>query len=121
MFQPMAPSFQSILSDSQSSKGKGRAVDPDLEEAFRQAEESSAAGAVVDSSNLEETMDRLRLEQDSKQAADQPLTDFQRQVLFIQDQVFINSLSGYGTTSTCPRPMLLWKSWLNGRRNSTRP
>ena len=77
MFQPMAPSFLPMISEVQLSKGKGRAIDTDLEEAFRQAEKQSATG-VVDLSDLDETMDRLRLEQDSKQAGDRPLTDFQR-------------------------------------------
>lgn len=78
MFQPMAPSFQPMVSESQSLKGKGRAVDTDLEEAFRQAEMNSATGVAVDLSDLDETMDRLRLEQESEQTGDRPLTDFQK-------------------------------------------
>jgi hypothetical protein len=80
MFQPMAPTFQPMISESQSLKGKGRAIDTDLEEAFRQAEKQSAT--IVELSDLDETMDRLRLEQDSKQTGDRPLTDFQKWVIF---------------------------------------
>lgn len=78
MFHPMAPTFQPMISELHSAKGKGRAIDQDLEEAFRQAEKQTASGEVIDLSELDKTMDQLRLEQDTRDGAAPPLSDFQR-------------------------------------------
>jgi anti-sigma regulatory factor (Ser/Thr protein kinase) len=59
-------------------KGKGRA-DEAFEAAFREAEQATTGGAsIVDLSELERTMDQLRVEQEAKASNGENLSDFQK-------------------------------------------
>lgn len=61
-------------------KGKGRA-DEAFDTAFQEAEKAAAGGAtIVELSELDRTMDQLRLEQEIKEGREDNLTDFQRYV-----------------------------------------
>lgn len=69
------PMSANVISNS---KGKGRA-DEALDAAFREAEQATGGGAsIVDLSELERTMDQLRVEQEAKGINEETLSDFQR-------------------------------------------
>lgn len=70
------PSFSPLGAVTQS-KGKGKAIDADLEEAFREAEKHTTE-STEDVAKLNEAMDRLLLEQQQKGLESRPLSDFQK-------------------------------------------
>jgi hypothetical protein len=71
------PAF-SPLNNVVQSKGKGRATDADLEEAFVEAEKYRTSMSTTEANDLNEAMDRLLLEQQAKTQDVRPLSDFQR-------------------------------------------
>lgn len=91
----MASSFHPVFYETSLGaleKGKGKATDSQFENAFLEAEKAAASSSIFDSSELERTMDRLRLEHEEPKADDQYLSDFQRFVSPIHRFPYLNHI-----------------------------